>query len=136
MRIKKWMSLFLITAMLGGIIQSVNVFADASTANLIAWYRFDQAEASKIKDQSGKGNDATLVGSTAITDGKNGKAIQLTGGYVQLPNNILNGVTDITVSTWVYMDSSQDYARLFDFGSGTTRYMFVTATGRNEGAKA
>ncbi|WP_169081754.1 beta-L-arabinofuranosidase domain-containing protein [Paenibacillus sp. PL91] len=135
MRIKKWISLFLIAAMLGGIIQSVSVFADASTANLIAWYTFDQAEASKIKDQSGKGNDATLVGSTAITDGKNGKAIQLTGGYVQLPNNILNGVTDITVSTWVYMDSSQNYARLFDFGSGTTRYMFVTSTGRNEGAE-
>lgn len=135
MRIKKWMSLFLVAAMLGGIIPSVHVFADASAANLIAWYTFDEAEASKIKDQSGKGNDATLVGSTSITDGKNGKAVQLAGGYVQLPNNLLNGVTDMTVSTWVYMDTSQDYARLFDFGSGTTRYLFVTATGRNEGAE-
>ncbi len=132
---KKWMSLLLIAAMLGGLLQSVYVFADAADANLVARYDFGQVDGSKIKDQSGKGNDATIVGSTAAADGRRGKAIQLTGGYVQMPSNVLSGAGDVTVSTWVYMDTAQDYARLFDFGSGTSSYMFVTGTGRNSGAE-
>ncbi|UJF35484.1 beta-L-arabinofuranosidase domain-containing protein [Paenibacillus hexagrammi] len=133
-RMKRRMAIFLVALMITSLFQSFMAVAFAAD-DMLAWYQFDQADGGKVKDLSGKGNDATVVGSTALVDGRDGKSISLTGGYVQLPNNLLNNATAITISTWVQMDSVQSYSRIFDFGSGTTRYLFLTSTGRNDGAE-
>jgi hypothetical protein len=46
--------------------------------------------------------------------------------YVGLPSGILNGATAFTVATWVRLDATAGWARVFDFGSGTGSYLFLT----------
>jgi hypothetical protein len=61
-----------------------------------------------------------------------GNAIQLgqpaPNRYVDMPDGMLAGITDFTIATWVNRTttSGQDWARLFDFGTGTTVNMFLT----------
>jgi hypothetical protein len=54
-----------------------------------------------------------------------GNAVKLNGSepnrYVELPSGILGGVTDFTISAWVNLETVSDWARVFDFGSGTGR---------------
>ena len=64
-------------------------------------------------------------------EGKIGKAVALSGSgeWVTLPNNVtgtLNG--NWSVSTWVNPQANTTWSRIFDFGTGTTRYMFLTVS--------
>jgi hypothetical protein len=47
-------------------------------------------------------------------------------GYVSAPSGVLAGAGDFTVAAWVKLDGTPTWARIFDFGSGTTSYMFLT----------
>ena len=50
-----------------------------------------------------------------------------TNSYVTLPaTHPLSSYNQITVSTWVYWKGGKDWQRIFDFGNGTTQYMFLT----------
>ncbi|GAB3171622.1 hypothetical protein GCM10027059_40140 [Myceligenerans halotolerans] len=59
-----------------------------------------------------------------------GGAVSLNGGGAlrdtELPQGVVSGVEDFTISTWVNWDGGQTWARIFDFGSGTDAYMFLT----------
>jgi hypothetical protein len=59
-----------------------------------------------------------------------GTAIPLNGEalnqYVTMPANVLHGVSDFTISAWVNLQSTADWARIFDFGTGTAVNMFLT----------
>ena len=47
--------------------------------------------------------------------------------YVDLPDGILSGLTDFTIASWVNLNSATvNWARIFDFGTGTTVNMFLT----------
>jgi hypothetical protein len=46
--------------------------------------------------------------------------------YVDLPDGIVNGLTDFTIGTWVNWNGGQDWARIFDFGNNTGTFMFLT----------
>jgi hypothetical protein len=60
--------------------------------------------------------------------GKIGNAVKLSGNgeYVQLPNGIVSGLHDFTISTWVNPSQNSAWSRVFDFGTGTTVNMFLT----------
>jgi Alpha-L-arabinofuranosidase B, catalytic/Alpha-L-arabinofuranosidase B (ABFB) domain/Concanavalin A-like lectin/glucanases superfamily/Lamin Tail Domain len=60
--------------------------------------------------------------------GKIGNAVRLSGSgeYVQLPTGIVSGLHDFTISTWVNPSQNSAWSRLFDFGTGTNNYMFLT----------
>ena len=64
--------------------------------------------------------------------GKFGNALRLNGTspaqYVQLPPGIVNGLTDFTVAAWVNPAAVPNWARVFDFGTGETAYMFMTVS--------
>ena len=64
--------------------------------------------------------------------GKFGSALQLNGGspasYVQLPQGIVTGLTDFTIAAWVNPAAVPNWARVFDFGTGETAYMFLTVS--------
>ena len=62
--------------------------------------------------------------------GKFGTAVKLNGSsqYVALPSGIVNGLTDFTVACWVNPAAITTWSRIFDFGTGTTRYMFLAAS--------
>jgi len=60
--------------------------------------------------------------------GEIGNAVKLSGDgeYVHLPSGIVSGLHDFTVSAWVNPSASTAWSRLFDFGTGTGDYMFLT----------
>jgi len=72
-------------------------------------------------------NDGAAQGRRAYTTGHSGRAIDLDGSsdYVILPENLADG-EDFTFAAWVYWDGSNQWQRIFDFGRGTTKYMFLT----------
>ena len=59
-----------------------------------------------------------------------GNAIPLNGPapnqFVDMPDGIVNGLTDFTIGVWVNWNGNQDWSRVFDFGTGTTVNMFLT----------
>ncbi|NUS15085.1 MAG: glycosylase [Streptomyces sp.] len=73
--------------------------------------------------------------------GRFGSALRLGGdspaGYVALPAEVLSGLTDFTVATWVDRASTdgQDWSRVFDFGAGTAVNMFLTVSAGGAGAR-
>jgi hypothetical protein len=64
---------------------------------------------------------------TRIT-GKIGNAVKLCGNneYVQLPGSVVSTLHDYTISAWVNPSANSTWSRVFDFGTGTNNYMFLT----------
>jgi hypothetical protein len=48
--------------------------------------------------------------------------------YAQLPNGIVSNLHDFTIATWVNPQDINTWSRVFDFGSGTGVYMFLTVS--------
>jgi hypothetical protein len=72
-------------------------------------------------------------GGTATTrvPGKLASAVALSGSgdFVTLPNNVTSSLTgDWSVAAWVNPQANSAWSRIFDFGTGTTRYMFLTVS--------
>jgi hypothetical protein len=105
------------------------------TQGLVAYYPCESASGVLLPDQSGNGKDATLVTGTlgrsgySFGAGKVNKALYLAvanQGYVTLPTGLLATACEATVATWVYVNSSVGWQRIFDFGKDTNVYMFLT----------
>ncbi|MDT7789377.1 MAG: uncharacterized protein QOF58_7796, partial [Pseudonocardiales bacterium] len=79
-------------------------------------------------DASGNGLTATLAGGAAWTTGRSGGAVDLSGSgaHVVLPSGLLAGALACTIATWVRLDTLTTWSRVFDFGSGTGNYAFLT----------
>jgi hypothetical protein len=62
--------------------------------------------------------------------GKIGNAVSLCGTneYVSLPDGIASGLHDFTISAWVNPSANSPWSRVFDFGTGTGTYMFLTVS--------
>jgi hypothetical protein len=74
------------------------------------------------------GNAASCTATGARVPGKIGNAVSLCGNneYVSLPSGIMQGVGDFTISAWVNPSQDTAWSRVFDFGTGTNDYMFLT----------
>jgi hypothetical protein len=83
------------------------------------------------------GANGTLQGAATVSGG----ALQLTGqntDYLDLPPNLLNDYTAVTIDTWVNLGAAQHWARLWEFadiGTGTGNE-FYFAPGWNPPANA
>jgi len=79
------------------------------------------------QDSSSYGNHGIAYGGPTYVSGHIGQAINLDGSndYVELPVNIGDS-TDFTFAAWVYWDGGGQWQRIFDFGTNTERYMFLT----------
>ncbi len=99
------------------------------TPEVIAFYEMNQSSGSTAADSSGNDKTAALTGGTSWVAGHAGNALGLNGSnaYASLPSGIVSGLNDFTIATWVKVNSNSDWARIFDFGTGTTNYMFLTA---------
>jgi regulation of enolase protein 1 (concanavalin A-like superfamily) len=73
------------------------------------------------------GNHGTAFGTPLYTTGKIGQAVDLDGidDYIDLPDPI-GRTADLTIATWVNWDGGADWQRVFDFGTGTYQYLFLT----------
>ena len=104
--------------------------ATTTAAVAISWLKLDETSGTTAADATGNNNAGTLVNAPAWIGGTTGNALNLNGTnqYATLPNGITSNLHDFTVSTWVYWNGGGNWQRVFDFGSGTSTYMFLTPT--------
>jgi autotransporter-associated beta strand protein len=95
---------------------------------LVTYYRFNESSGTTATNSSGVNPSAALMNGASFTSGKFGNGVNLSGSsqYVALPNGVLSGLNDCTIATWVYFNSVNTWARIFDFGADIDRYMFLT----------
>jgi hypothetical protein len=99
------------------------------TRQYVARYKADETGGATLADSSGGNNTASLAASYSFVPGQAGNAVQFTGGYASVPSGIVSTLNDFTISTWVRMDkldSTTTWSRIFDFGTGSSVYMFLT----------
>jgi len=99
---------------------SVLTLTVAPVGDLVASYPFNNS----VADVSGNGFTATLNGGAAVT----ANALSLNGNtaHASLPQGILNSANDVTVATWVKLDTITTWSRIFDMGNNTSAYMYIT----------
>jgi hypothetical protein len=102
--------------------------AGSLTSGLVAFYQFDETGGTSAADSSGNGHTATLVGGATFTGGLQNNAVTMSGvgQYVSLPTGIVSGLSAFSISAWVNLNSAPTWSRIFDFGTSTTVYMFLT----------
>jgi len=104
------------------------------TGDLEAYYDFEGDYEDSANDYDGEPNGGVSI----IADGTRGNVASFDGndGYVDLPIDSLIGTMDnATVMTWVNFGGGEGgWQRIFDFGSNTTVYMFLTPRIGTDGA--
>lgn len=107
---------------------SAEVSAISGTPSLLTLLMFNEASGTNAADGSGRGMHSTLFNGPARVTGKGGNAVDLSGSsqYISLPAAPVNTLNNFTIAAWVNLDAVSQYARIFDFGSGTNSYMFLT----------
>lgn len=104
--------------------------AATPTSGLVVSYPLDETSGAVAHDDSGNGRDAAYVGGPSLT-GANGVRLDGADDYVSVPNNILAGLSSITVSTDVLVRPEQS-GNYFIWGLGNTTdwygngYLFAT----------
>ncbi|MGP4041399.1 family 43 glycosylhydrolase [Gracilibacillus sp. D59] len=88
-------------------------------ADFISWYSFDETQSDNVFDISGNEQHATLVNDAALIDSDKGGAVDLDGDrdYVQMPTDLFEGTANITISSWVKVDTAKDWASLYALGN-------------------
>ena len=93
--------------------------------SLIAWWPME----GNTSDMTSNMMDAVgYENPRYIDNAKSGeKAMSLNGSknYVQLPYEIA-ATDELTIALWINLRSSSAWQRIFDFGNGTSQYMFLT----------
>lgn len=108
--------------------------AKAITANTLhTRLSFNETSGTTAADATGNGHTGTLINGAAWAAGKSGNALSLDGvdDYLSLPAGFVKDLSDFTIATWVYWNSARTWERVFDFGSGTKQYMFLTPRNNN-----
>jgi rhamnogalacturonan endolyase len=92
----------------------------------LAWYKADETSGSVLADATAGVHTAMLTSTYNFVSGLSGNAVQLTSGYASLPTGIVSSVSNFTIAAWIKADSLSNWMRVFDFGTGTSAYMFLT----------
>ncbi|PHV69610.1 hypothetical protein CS063_14705, partial [Sporanaerobium hydrogeniformans] len=102
-----------------------------------ALYKLDETHGITAQDTLENKADAQLKGGVTWTQGIKEGAAYLNGsdGYIVLPDNIIQDMTNMTIQMWVKPDADNRWARIFDFGTGAGDNMFFTSYGSPGGKK-
>ena len=100
----------------------VDIFPNPTNTEWTAYYPFTNGAA----DANGFFSGSLVNGATTSTDSIRGSVLNLSGAsqYVSLPAGV--GALR-TFAAWVKWGGGNDWQRIFDFGSGTTNYVMLTA---------
>ncbi|MDP9605291.1 UNVERIFIED_ORG: hypothetical protein J2W38_005105 [Variovorax paradoxus] len=100
----------------------------AIKAELLLQLKFDESTGTQAADATGRFAAGELQGDATWTAGRQGNAVSLggTNGYVALPAGAAKSFADFSITAWLYIDTLATWSRVFDFGSGTRRYMMLT----------
>ena len=111
-----------VLAVLGGLLLAPAGAATAAPSDvvdgLVLRYDLSQTSGTAVVDTSGHGRDGTLTGGGTWT-GAGGLALDGVDDHVKLPNDVMAGLSSITVSTDVYVDPTQA-TPFFIWGLGNT----------------
>lgn len=104
------------------------IIPQQAVSPLLGEYTFEHKKIGKVAQDYSKneyhGQAFNVVSSAA--SGKNQAAtFNGTDSYIQLPG-LITDTTDFTFSAWVNWDGGGSWQRIFDFGNGLTRHMFLT----------
>jgi hypothetical protein len=107
---------------------SSEVSVTSGAAAMQALLMFNESGGATAGDATGNGWNGSLLNSPTRVAGKGGNAVSLNGTnqYVALPSGVVASLNNFTISAWVNPSTVSTWARVFDFGSGTTNYMFLT----------
>lgn len=84
-------------------------------------WSFNEASGTVVADSLGAQN-GTIIGAGFS---RNGAQVVLPGGpsssapYIDLPNNLLTPLSEVTLEGWMTINGSQTWSRVFDFGTST-----------------
>ena len=83
-----------------------------------------------LLDATGNGNHGAIYAPQDFVAGYLANALPFDGkkNYVQLPATVANS-EELTICMWVKWSGDSNWQRLFDFGTDTDHYMFMTMTG-------
>ena len=102
--------------------------------HLTAYYSFDNEEEVEL-DNTDNAYDAINVNCSAV-EGKFSKALNLNGGYLKLPNTMIDGEANaFSLSTWVYPTNTANWQKVMDFGTDQQKFfqiMFLSGTTSNK----
>ncbi len=92
------------------------------------WLKLDETAGLTAVDSSVGAWNGTLANGPLWVAGNFGNAAELDGidDHLTLPAGVVAGLTNFTISAWVKIDSLGNWSRVFDFGTGTNNYMFLT----------
>jgi hypothetical protein len=91
----------------------------SSAANLVNRYSF-----TANADDAVGGAHGTLLGGATVTGGA--LVLNGSGAYVDLPDGLLSTMESATIEIWLTDNGSGTWSRIFDFGNGTSQYLFVS----------
>jgi len=103
---------------------------DPGAANLVGYWKLDDGSGTTADDSSVNSNNGAVHGDPKWVTGYDGGALDFDGynDYVELPiGSLINSLTNSTFAMWVdFSNAGGAWQRIFDFGSDTTAYMFLT----------
>jgi len=106
-------------------VSTVWSFSTVPVPSLLHEYSFSETGGSSTADSvGGPAWAGTLFNGATLSGGQ----LTLSSGpsqYVSLPSGIVSTLTNFTVEAWVRLNSTANWARIFDFGNNTTVYMFL-----------
>lgn len=105
--------------------------AQPSAAVSAAYLKMDEASGTTTADESGNAQIGTLINGPTRTTGRLDRGLGFDGSndHVTLPAGVVSALNDCTISAWVRPIALSTWARVFDFGTGTDNYMFLTPNG-------
>ncbi|MFZ0034624.1 MAG: LamG-like jellyroll fold domain-containing protein [Sedimentisphaerales bacterium] len=114
--------------------------ANANNGGLVGCWKLDEASGATAADSSGNGRNGTLYNMSSPTcwgPGKIGSgALNFDGvnDYVSLPiGSAIGSLTNCSVTSWIFWGGGSYSQRIWDFGTGTTRYMCLTTRNSSTG---
>lgn len=106
---------------------SAEITASTSGAKaMIAHYGFDDTLSDSTENMfNAVSLSKPTYSSTTKKMGTKAAGMTSANNFMQLPTQIAN-MREMTICTWVNMRNSSKWQRIFDFGNGTDKYMFLT----------
>ncbi|WP_329220057.1 LamG domain-containing protein [Streptomyces sp. NBC_01485] len=125
----------------GGLLTTASTAQADITTGLVLDYNLDETSGTVVHDSSGNGRDGTVLGTTSW-GGTEGLTFNGTNTYVKVPDNIMAGLSSITVSYDVWIDpalsgnyftygfgnSSSGYGNGYLFNTGNALHASITAS--------
>jgi fibronectin type 3 domain-containing protein len=101
----------------------------AAQASFQAYLKFDESSGTSAADSMGNGWNGTLINGGTFVAGYSNNAVNLSSNsfqYVTLPTGVVGGLSNFTITAWAKQTTTASWMRLFDIGTGTASYMFLT----------